>query len=366
MTEGKLLQSESFEAPDSAKAFNNLFFARGWTDGLPIMPPTEEAVLEMLSYTDRKPEEVVGILLPRHGEATVEKIAINAVMAGCLPGYLPILIAAVEAMAEPQYFLRQVLTSTHGCSPLVMINGPLVTELEINYGYHTTGEGLRSNATIGRAIRLIVRNIAGVPGRTDVDTFGAITRYHHIFAENEGENPWEPLHVERGIARETSAVTVFGAEPSQHLDDMGSTNAQNLLWAMVNTMPGAGTRHFQEFGEPVICFGPQHARTLAEGGFSKNDVKRFIYEHSRLPIKKASPETFRKINVVAAPKWYTDLSDEACIPIAEKPEDITILVSGGAGTHSLFIPQQVNVRSVTKPITFKDGTPVKSIKDFRR
>lgn len=358
------LQSEIVQVPDSVGAASRLFFARGWTDGLPIIPPTEEAVRQMLRYTDRNPSDVVGILPPRYGEATVEKIAVNAVMAGCLPEYLPVLITAVEAMADVKYNLSTILTSTHGCSPLVMVNGPIVKELHINFGYQTLGEGIRSNATMGRAISLIMWNVAGIPGRTNVDTFGAITRYHHIMAENEDQNPWEPLHVERGYDRETSAVTVFGAEPAHHLDDMGSTSAQGVLTTIANSLPGAGTRHYQEFGEPVLVLGPQHARTIANGGFSKDDVKRFIYEHARLPVAKLSRETFKKVNQVTAPKWYTDLPDDALIPIAEKKEDIVVLVSGGGGTHSLFICQQVYVRSVTRPITFKDGTPVRSVKDF--
>lgn len=358
------LHSEMIEIPDSAGEATRLFFERGWSDGLPVLPPTEAAVREMFRYTDREPDDVVAILPPRYGEATVEKIAINAVMAGCLPEYLPVLVAAVQAMSDERLNLSQILTSTHGCSPLVMVGGPLIKELRLNFGYHTSGEGLRSIATIGRAISLIAWNIAGLPGRTNVDTFGAITRYHHVFAENEDQSPWEPLHVERGLERHASAVSVFGAEPAHHIDDMGSTTAQGMLTTLVNTLPGAGTRHFQEFGEPLIVLGPQHARIVAKGGYSKADVKRFIYEHARLPVSKHSQENFEKVCQVTAPKWYCNLAPEALIPIAESRDDIVVVVSGGPGSHSLFIPQQVYVRSVTKAVTRKDGTPIRSVKDF--
>jgi len=360
------LQSEAFEIPDTVEGATNLFFARGWTDGLPIIPPTEERVRAMLRYTDRDPDEVVGVLPPRQGEATVEKIAINAVMAGCQPEYLPVLIAAVEGIAETDFSLYMVLTATHGLSPLAMVNGPMVKELKINFGYNTLGEGIRSNATIGRAIQLIVWNIAGIPGRTNVDTHGAIVRYHHIMAENEDQNPWEPLHVERGFDAETSCVTVFGAEPPQHMDVMGSTTAQGVAISLANTMPGPACRCYQEFSEPLIVLCPSHAGTIANGGFSKADFKRFIYEHARLPLSKYDAEDFAKIAQWRNPKWYTNLPLDSTIPIAEKPDDITVVVSGGAGTHSLFIPQQVTVKSQTKPITFKDGTPVKSVKDFSK
>lgn len=358
--------AETIEVADSVAEVSRVFFEKGWSDGLPIIPPTEDAVRQMLRFTDRERDDVVAVLAPRYGEATMEKIAVNAVMAGCLPEYLPVLVAVVEALSHPKLNLSQILTSTHGCSPLVMVGGPLVKELGLNFGYHTTGEGLRSVATIGRAVSLIAWNIAGLPGRTNVDTFGAITRYHHVFAENEDQSPWEPLHVERGAAPESSAVTVFGAEPAHHVDDMGSTTAQGMLTTLAHTLPGAGTRHFQEFGQPVIVLGPQHARIVANGGYSKKDVKRFIYDHARLPASRHSRENFEKVCQVTAPKWYCNLAPDALIPIAESQDDIVVVVSGGAGSHSLFIPQQVYVRSVTQVVARKDGTPIRSVKDLVR
>ncbi len=358
------VDAEAFEIPDSAEAASNLFFARGWTDGLPIVPPTEERIQAMLRYTDYGPDEVVAVLPPRQGEATPTTIAVNAVMAGCLPQHMPILVAVVQGIADVNFHLPAVLTSTHGCSVLGMVNGPIVKELQINFGYNVLGEGVRSNATIGRAINLIVWNIAGVPGRTNVDTHGAIVRYHHIFAENEDQSPWEPFHVERGCAPGSSAVTVFGAEPPHHLDDMGSTTAQGVLTTIANSLPAPGCRHYQQFGEPIVVFCPSHAATIGNGGFSKQEVKRFIHEHARLPVSKCSEENFRKINQVREPKWYTNIPLDSSIPITRHPDELIVLVSGGGGTHSLFIPQQSAVRSVTKPIAFKDGTPIKSVGDY--
>ncbi len=268
---------------DSWEAVNEYYFDRGWTDGLPIVPPTEERVAAMMEYTDRDPQEAVAVLEPKKGAATIEKIAVNAVMAGCLPQYMPVLIAVVQGIGKEVFNLYGVQTSTHNTSVLAIVNGPIAKELDINCGYNVTGNRWRSTAAIGRAIGFILTNIGGVPGASDIHTQGHIARFRHCIAENEDESPWEPLHVERGFTCDTSTVTVFGACTPQMIDDNGgSKSAKDLFNTFCLSIPYVGNRNTNGEGEPLIILGPQHANTFARDGYSKADVKKFFFERARL------------------------------------------------------------------------------------
>jgi len=213
MLNSSQLVSQRINASDSLEEINDLYYERSWADGLPIIPPTEERVMAMLAGTTQKPQNVVAEIPPQWGEATVEKVAINAVMAGCLPEYMPVILAAVEAMVEKQLNLYALQATTHPSAPLVIVNGPIRKELGLNSGYNVFGQGNRANATIGRAIRLILVNIGGaVPSKLDRATHGQPSKYSFCIAENEEVNPWEPLHVERGFDPSVSTVTIFGVE----------------------------------------------------------------------------------------------------------------------------------------------------------
>jgi len=204
------LQSDVLRLSDAVEAVNEHFHAEGLTDGLPIIPPTPEAVRRMLTYTDLDPQDVVAIVPPMNGQATVEKIAINAVMAGCLPQYLPVVITAVHALADDAFNLYGILATTHPCSNLVIVNGPIAQELAINAGYNVLGQGWRSNASIGRAVRLIMTNVGGaLPGTVDRATQGSPAKYTYCFAENQSQSPWEPFHVTQGFKPTDSTVSVF-------------------------------------------------------------------------------------------------------------------------------------------------------------
>src|SRR5882762_3137562 len=205
--------AKTFRLDGSYVAVNRLYQERGWTDGLPIVPPTDEAVRECLCWTDRDSREVVAVLPPRQGEATVERIAINAVMAGARPEYLPVIITAAEALADPDFNLDSVQATTHPVAPLMIVNGPIARELEINAGYNAFGQGFRANMTIGRALRLLLMNVGGgLPGTGDRATQGSPAKMAYCIAENEAENPWEPLHVEHGFPADVSTVTTIGCE----------------------------------------------------------------------------------------------------------------------------------------------------------
>lgn len=353
-------EPDLLELEGSWESVNQYFFERNWTDGLPIVPPTKERVGAMLDFARERlgyeADDVVGILQPKNGVATVAKIAANAVMAGCRPEYMPVLIALAKAIAEPRYNLFGVQTSTHNTSVLAVVNGPLRESLDINWGYNVVGSRWHSTASLGRALRFVVTNIGGVPGVTNIHTQGHIARYQHVIAENEPENPWEPLHIERGFAPEDSTVTVFAACPAMMIDEnSGSRSAKELLMTFARSVAYVGNRNINGEGEPLIILGPQHANLLAKDGYSKRDFKRFLWEHARVPFHhiptgnlQSYSDRFRK--------FYVDVAADTGVPIADRPEDIAVIVMGGKGTHSLSVQTLLGSRSQTGLIASKDGS----------
>src|SRR5215208_532186 len=216
------------EVPDALAAIE-LYFQQGWTDGLPIVPPTEERVRECLEYSGHQASDVVGLVAPRNITITAEKVAINAVMAGCLPAYTPVVFAAVEAMADDRFNLHASMASTAGAAPLAIVNGPVTQEIGLNSGDNVFGPGWRANATIGRALRLVLMNVCrGQPGVMDKSTLGHPGKYSYCIAENEIDSPWEPLHVERGLQAAVSTVTLFAAEAPAYVKNDPANRAEQL------------------------------------------------------------------------------------------------------------------------------------------
>lgn len=342
--------SSRLRVSDDPEALMRLAEAEGFGDGLPLVPPTPERVAAMLDGAGRDPGEVLGRLAPSWKQATVEKVAINAVMAGCRPEYFPVVLAAVEAVADPAFNLQSIQATTHICTPLVIVNGPIRKALGINCGHNCFGQGTRANATIGRALRLTLLNVGGAaPGEGDKATFGQPGKYSYCTGENEEANPWEPLHVERGFAPDQSTVTVIGAEAPHNVNDHGSTTGDGILMTVSSGLATAACNHVYLEGEPLVVFGPEHAATIARDGFTKADVKRFIFEHARVPIARISPgnrEWFKGIR----PAWFSDPRDDVEVPMTGSPEDIMVVVAGGAGKHSLVIPTFAKTRAVTRVI----------------
>src|SRR6185503_6456697 len=231
-----------FTFPGAFEEIDGHYQERGWTDGLPIVPPTERRVHEFLKQTARDPREIVGVLPPRQGEATIEKIAANAVMAGCRPEYLPVILAAIEALADPLFNLDSVQATTHPVATLLVVNGPIARAIGLQAGYNAFGQGFRANVTIGRAVRLVLMNVGGgLPGRGDRATQGTPAKIAYCVAENENESPWEPLHVEAGLPADTSTVTVFGCEGPHNIQDDYSNTALGVLLTVAGAMGQAGT-----------------------------------------------------------------------------------------------------------------------------
>jgi len=342
-------QSERIEVDDDLWAVNAFFEEKGWTDGLPIIPPTEERVGQMLAAVNRNPQDVIGVVPPRWAPATVEKIAINAVMAGCLPQYMPVLIGASEALADPRLNLYALQATTGGPAIMLIVNGPIRKQLNINGGSNVLGEGWRANATIGRCIRLIQRNIGGsYPGTTCKATLGWPGKYSLCIAENEEASPWEPLHVERGFAADTSTVTAISADSCVRASDLDSTKAEGVLINFAQKMDGPSGP------EAIMVICPEHAKIIAGDGFSKQDVKKFIWGRAAYRMKDLPDETFHQ-RVKRRPDLK--LTRDSAIPVTDTPNDILVIVAGGDGSQSQYIhvwgqstPDGGSTRSVTKLI----------------
>jgi hypothetical protein len=348
---------------DSLDAVNDHFYEQGWTDGLPIVPPTAERVERMLAWTDRDPALELGTMPPSQGIVTIEKLAVNAVMAGCRPEYFPVVVAATEAMLEERFNLYAVQATTHPCSPLLILNGPIASEIGANSRYGAFGPGRRANATIGRAIRLILLNVGGgAPGVLDRATQGQPAKYGYCVAENELENPWSPLHVERGFDRSTSTVTVCGAENPHNLNDHVSSASPGILTMIASSMASMGSNNAYLYGEPILALGPEHAAILARDGLSKDDVRRHLWRHARIPREQW--ESGGMYGMMAAPTEA--FAAEPALPMFRKPEDLMILVVGAAGRHSCWMPTFGAVtQSVTRAIALADGTPAETVDRFR-
>ena len=352
------------EIDDSLDAVIEFFETQGWTDGLPFVPPTPDRVNEMYQYVDYQPSDVIATLTPRNSEATLERIAINSVMAGCRPAYMPVIITAIQAIAEEPFDLNGMQSTTHPCAAMVLVNGPLARELDINSGHNIFGPGWRANASIGRAMRLIMVNIGGAtPGEGDKSTQGSPAKYAFCFAEREDTNPWQPLHVEHGYDLEDSVVTVMAAEGPHNIQDHGSITGAGLLTTIAGSMRKTGGNDYMMGvgGQPMVVLGPEHAAAIAADGFSKDDVKRFIWERARLPLSEVSPEWTVRENRVERLMQAIGTLDE--FPIAEHWSRIEVVVAGGAGKHSAWIPTFGGdlTQTVMRRIERADGTPYRSV-----
>lgn len=357
-----------FEIADDFETANEFCNERGWTDGLPVVPPTSERVERMLAFCDRPWDEPLAMIPPRYGAATPIRLAANAVMAGCRPEYFPLVMLAVEALCEERFNLYAVQATTHSCAPLIIVNGPIARELGMNAGHSALGPGTRSNATIGRAVRLALVNIGGaIPGVGDMATYGSPAKFSYCAAENEAANPWQPLHVERGMPADASAVTVFAGEGPHNLNDHESTTAEGILKTIAGTIatPGANIVHHPS-SEGVVAFCPEHAATVSAGGYSKRKVKEYLYEQARVPLGKFSEENVMRRLRVKYGDRYATAGPETLVPIVQNPDDFIVIVVGGAGKHSAFMPSFGNTRSVTRMLAHADGRPVRSIRELRR
>ncbi|MBI3916335.1 MAG: hypothetical protein HY322_04945 [Betaproteobacteria bacterium] len=338
------------ELSGSLEEVNDYFYAQRWTDGLPIMPPVCESVERLLAVVEEAPDAVIGVVAPRMGMATIEKIAINAVMAGCEPGYFPVVLAAVKAICRPEFNLLPMQATTNPVTPMVIVNGPVVKQLQLNAGYNVLGQGWKANATIGRALRLVLNNIGGgVPGKVDKACHGQPGKFSLCIAENEEASPWEPFHVERGFSADDSTVSVIGVAGTQDIIHYARTSAQKVLDTLVRSIPREGYKNLYSGGEPLLILGPEQATILSAEGLSKKDIKRFVFEGTKVPLSLFHPETVDFIRG-RRPRVFPAGRETNELPIADSEEDIQIIVAGGAGNHNVFMPTWGDTRCVTVKI----------------
>ncbi len=327
------LTAERIQVADSIEAVTELFLDRGWGDGLPIVPPTEENVLKMLSGTTRKPSEVIATIPPLWGAATVEKIAINAVMAGCLPEYLPVVITAVEAMVDETFELMRVQCTTGGPAPLAIISGPVVKKLGFNYGEGAfTGTGHRPNSTIGRAIRLILWNIGlGRPGQMSHATMGHPGRYCYLAAERPPEdgNPWEEIHVTNGLKSEDSAVSMFPSGAHTQISAGGGANTlENNLFVFEDALCNLG--FFQAATQKLLVINPQAAHVFHSAGWDKTRFRDTLIKQCVRPVRDIKRTGGQSITATWHWTKLVDVNDDnALVPNMIDAHHLQIAVSGG-------------------------------------
>lgn len=331
---------------DDAEAVSALLYEKGLTDGLPVVPPTEDRVRRMIDGSGRPRGDVIARVPPELLPATVESIAVNAVMAGCNQEYMPLLVAAIQALCDPDVKLDGIQVTTNPVGPLLIINGPVRVKLDINSGSNVFGPGWQANATIGRAIRLILLNIGGArPGTVDQATQGFPGKYTLCIGENEEGSPWNALHVERGFRPDQSTVTVVGVNGTVNLHDSGS-DALGVLKSITHGMAVPGANNFlNPNSHPVLVLNPTHAKMLDGIGYNKERLKEHLFEHVRIPFEWLS-ERRKDLRLGETDEVHVD----GMVPITAKPENIIIVVAGGEQGHqSTFLPSGIG-KSVTRPI----------------
>ena len=325
---------------------SRLFEERGWGDGLPVVPPTPERVEAMLAAGEGDADEVLATLAPRFGLATRRAVATNAVLAGCPPATFPVLVSAVRALAQPELNLRGVNATTHPVAPLLVVHGA-AADLGFNDGLGTFGPGWRSNATVGRALRLVLLHVAGAtPGEGDASTQGQPSKYAYCIAENLAASPWEGYAKSRGVDA-PAAVTVFPGEGPHNFHDMESDHPARILDKAASAAASTGTNNACiSQGELFVVLCPEHAATIAGAGWDRRDVQSYLFETARLP----AGELRAAFDLRAWRPWMNEVDDDAPLPVTEHPENFRVLVAGGPGKHSCIIPSWGMCRSVTVPV----------------
>jgi hypothetical protein len=248
-------------------------FERGWSDGLPVVPPTDVRIIRMLQGTNRKPDEIIGQVPPNLAPITVEKVAINAVMAGCRPEYLPVVLAALEASLDPVFTMHGLLCTTCFSSPIIVVNGPIAAEIGMNSGINCLGQGNRANATIGRALQLIIRNVGGgKPGELDRAVLGGPGKYTFCFAEDESDPTWMPLSVARGMAAGQNAVTLFQGDGIQGFIDQRSRTPEELTKSLAMSLLAVGHPKLCEFTNAMLVLVPEHYAIFRNAGWDRAKI----------------------------------------------------------------------------------------------
>ena len=333
------------EVEDDALAAIDYCYERGWTDGLPVVPPERGRVDAMLAMEGRPPATVIASHPATGLECSLHGAAVNAVMAGCLPEYFPVVVAALEAVNEPDYNFHASTASTGGSAPMVIVSGPVVRELGMNSAGNVFGPGNRANATIGRAMRLIIMNIFEMlPGISDQSTQGHPGKYASCIAERAESSPWDPLHVELGYGEDISTATVFAGSGFCNVENHGGNTPESILDCVADAMASLGCI---TIGQSVVVLSPEHADIVAATGWSRGDVCQYLFTQANRTV-----ENMQRVGKYVEREHERQGTEH--VHRGFGPADILLLVAGGdAGGHSCFIPSWSRTRASimqSKPI----------------
>jgi hypothetical protein len=312
--------------------------ARGWSDGLPVIPPTTALVDEMMSACDLAPTISLGLMEPARANVTIEKVAANAVMAGCRKDYFPVVVAAVKAVLQPQFHVGSTAVTTGGAAPAIVVSGPLAAKLDINADTACFGGNTRANATIGRALRLTMRNLGGAkPGGMEKSTHAWPGKISLCFAENEARSPWTPLRTDLGFPSASTTVSVVAVRGLYTIAEGVQQTGTGVLETIASGMRIGGCAIYYQMGIPVlVCLSPEHAGDMARSGLSKSDVQQYLFAHCRLPVSALKHRGYY------SPGCWNGLVDEedsdAMVPIVSDPSKLWIIVAGGDGRHTTWMP----------------------------
>ncbi len=336
---GQPLQSSVHDVADAYEA-NELFQQNGWTDGLPIVPPTEDLVRRFLAAARLSPKDTVGVEPVRRRRITAEKVAIAAVMAGCLPEYMPVVLALVKSVCEPEYGLHGCTASTGGSAPFVVVNGPIRRELGMNATHNVLGNGNRANATIGRSLRLLIVNVlGGIPGRLDRSTFGHPGKFTFCIAEDEEDSSWTPLAVERGMPAGVSAVTVLAAEPPHLVMNEWTRDPREILETYAAAVRANMLTYSIWAGNYAVIIAKQQRELIAAAGWGKREVREYVFESAR--VTRGQWRTVGKAAIAGR------RNEETVHTALRSPDDLLVVAAGGpAGGFGAIVPPWYGAKSL--------------------
>jgi hypothetical protein len=335
------------DAAQDPRELIEAYYEAGWTDGLPVVPPTDASVEAMLAAGGLRGDEIIGEIPGRNTVVVADKVAINAVMAGCLPDYLPVVVAALRGLCHPDFAYHGPASSTGGSAIVLVVNGPVARALGINGGNNAFGQGHRPNATIGRAVRLVMMNAMNTrPGLLDRATLGNPGKYSFCFAEHEDDHPWEPLHVSRGLRPHDSAVTVYASNSLYQVYNQLAAEPEPLLRCFADALCNLGSPNVKGFNQSLLVLAGEHAEVLRASGWSRRQVQDFLVAHARRPVAD-----FKRAGRLPGP---VEAADHATWRhVFERADDLLIVCAGGrAGSWSACLPGWGNkwTRAVTTRI----------------
>ena len=318
------MDEKKTDDPDKAAKLIEAYYRQGWTDGFPVVPPSERLIEAMLDAVSLRKDTVVATIDTRNTIITADKVALNAVLAGCIPEYMPVIVSAVKGMCHPDFSYHGMATSTGGASLVVIVNGPIARQLGINAKENVFGPGVRANMTIGRALRLLMMNSLNTrPGILDRSTMGSPGKISFCFAENEADSPWDPLHVECGFDHEDSTTTVYAAEDIIQVYNQLARTPDVLLLGMADAMANMGSVNIVGQQNVIAVFAGEHTQVLNSNGWGKQQIKQYLFENAKRKV--ADLKRAGRLPGELLPEDETNWRH-----VVREPDDILIVCAGGA------------------------------------